>query len=50
MEELIQDIEEAVRILLAGRTRKIEGKGFTAYTIGDNLIRVDIRTAEVQRD
>lgn len=47
--ETMQDIEEAVRILLTGRMKRVEGQAFTAYTVGESVVRVDIKTAEATR-
>lgn len=36
-------IEQAVAVIEAGIARKLEKDNVTVYTVGDNLIRIDIK-------
>ena len=40
------NIKEAVNIILSGQMKRADGDGWTAYAVGGNIIRVDIKTAD----
>lgn len=51
MPELVNDttaseIKDAANMLASSSTKRIDGDCFKAYTIGDNVVRIDIQMKE----
>jgi hypothetical protein len=43
MSEMWVTIEQAVRLVKVGESTRLEGAGWSVYSAGENIIRVDIR-------
>jgi len=40
-------IKEAVNLILLGDVKRVDGKGWTAYAVGSNVIRIDLKVEEM---